>query len=152
MQHTNLFSICGQDCRSISRSVRHPKENAMGQVGAGQGIHQHTQSKCSDPALLATDEATLRQRLRRMAIVQEIALRNNDRDTFTRAHRAWLAARQEMQDQFPADVQRIDDFQQAGVEVGLHSRPATQRPTVSRKSETCADRFEEQGQDRRSVA
>lgn len=152
MPQVILFSWRRSAASSRSVRVRHPKENAMGQLGAGQGIHPQTQPKCSDPALLATDEATLRQRLRRMAIVQKIALRHNDRDTFTRAHRVWLATRQEMQDQFPADVQRIDEFQLAGVEAGLYARPTTQRPTVSRNSETFAERFEEQGDDRRGVA
>lgn len=107
----------GQDRLALQRSAILCTSKTKAPVGdATKGSQQSTQQGSSDSSLLATEAATLRQRLRRLAIVQEIADRNFDRDTFTRAHRAWLEARQELQDQFPVDVQRIDDLQLAGVE------------------------------------
>ena len=125
-----------------------------------EGIRQSTQQGSSNTAPLGTGYAVLRQRLRDLAAVQAVADRNFDRDTFGRAHRAWLLARWELETSFPDEVRRIDDMQLVGVEANHlavlwpTAQDRTVQPTPVNRDlrEYFSERVEGPGSDLRGVA
>jgi hypothetical protein len=129
-----------------------PSTGANQSEGFEQQTHQRGKA---ESASLGTICEVLRQRLRVLAQVQSIALRNFDRDTFTRAHRAWLVARRELEAAAPADVCRTADMQWAGFEASQRDWEVTPKRRVSlsrSQDESFSLDFGQPGADVRGVA
>jgi len=96
---------------SRSVHVRHPKENALSQVGTGQGIHQQTPEFRND-ASLGTEEAN-ETRISHLRAAMDAAAAAGDVATYKRHQAEYIQA---LSARSPEQIHRLNEQHLAAVE------------------------------------
>lgn len=92
--------------------VRHSKENALSQGETGQGIHQQTQTRCSNDASLGTNEAN-EALIRELRAAMDVSAASGDVAAYKQHQAEYIQA---LRDRSPEQIQRLNEQHLAAVE------------------------------------